>query len=171
MAWLIVLLAFVAVPLAEIAVFIEVGGWLGLWPTLGLIVLTAVAGTWIMRLQGLGLLRRAQTQLDRGVAPVFEVFSGLCLLLAGVLLLTPGFITDTVGALLLLPPFRALLYRLVRGRLTVYAVQRRGRGPAAAGGRHRRPAPRPAPRPAGRAPGGRAAPGTAARAGGRPRRR
>ena len=133
MAWLILLLAFVAVPLAEIAVFIEVGGWLGLWPTLGLIVLTAVAGTWLMGLQGLGLLRRAQTQLDRGVAPVFEVFSGLCLLLAGVLLLTPGFITDAVGALLLLPPFRALLYRLVRGRLTVYAVQRRGRGPAAAG--------------------------------------
>ena len=138
MAWLILLLALVAMPLAEIAVFIEVGGCLGLWPTLALIVLTAVLGTWIIRLQGLGLLRRAQEQLDRGVPPVSEVFSGLCLLVAGALLLTPGFITDTLGAILLVPPVRALLYRLVRERLTVYAVQRGGSGrhrgePAGAG--------------------------------------
>ncbi len=124
MAWLILLLAFVITPLAEIAVFIQVGGWLGLWPTLALVVLTAVAGTWILRLQGLGLLERARRQLDRGVPPVFEVFSGLCLLVAGALLLTPGFITDAIGAALLVPPFRALLYRSVRGRLTVYATAR-----------------------------------------------
>jgi UPF0716 protein FxsA len=132
--WVILLLAFIVTPLAEIAVFIQVGGWLGLWPTLALIVLTAVVGTWILRWQGLGLLDRARRQLDRGVPPVFEVFSGLCLLVAGALLLTPGFITDAVGALLLVPPFRALLNRLVRDRLEVYAVHQRragtGRGPA-----------------------------------------
>jgi UPF0716 protein FxsA len=131
--WVILLLAFIVTPLAEIAVFIQVGGWLGLWPTLALIVLTAVVGTWILRWQGLGLLDRARRQLDRGVPPVFEVFSGLCLLVAGALLLTPGFITDASGALLLVPPVRALLYRSVRDRLEVYAVHQRragtGRGP------------------------------------------
>lgn len=124
--WVILLLAFVVTPLAEIAVFIQVGGLIGLWPTLALIVLSAVIGTWVLRLQGLGLLDRARRQLDRGAVPVFEVFSGACLILAGALLLTPGFITDTVGALLLVPPVRALLYRLVRDRLVIHAETRLG---------------------------------------------
>ena len=126
------LLAFVVTPLIEIALFIQVGGWIGLWPTLALIVLTAVAGTWILRLQGLGLLRRARDQLERGVPPVAEVFSGVCLIVAGALLLTPGFLTDAIGGLLLVPPVRALLYRSVRDRLEVQVERRYG--PAAAAG-------------------------------------
>jgi UPF0716 protein FxsA len=127
--WAILLLALIAMPLAEIAVFIQVGGLIGLWPTLALIVLSAVIGIWILRLQGIGLLDRARRQLDRGAVPVFEVFSGACLILAGALLLTPGFITDAVGALLLVPPVRALLYGLVRDRLVVHAETRlRARG-------------------------------------------
>ena len=133
LGWALALLALVVVPLAEIGVFIRVGGWIGLWPTLALIVLTAVAGTWLLRVQGLGLLSRAREQLDRGALPVFEVFSGVCLLIAGALLLTPGFITDAVGALLLVPPFRALLYRSVRDRLAVAQAEAR------AGGGGRRP--------------------------------
>jgi len=107
----ILLVAFVIVPLAEIAVLIQVGGWLGLAPTLALIVLTAVVGTWVLRRQGFGVLARAQRQMEQGVMPVAEVFEGLCLLVAGVLLVAPGFLTDAAGALLLVPPVRALLYR------------------------------------------------------------
>ena len=107
------LLAFILVPLAEIAVLIKVGGVIGLVPTLALIVLTAVVGTWMLRHQGFSVLARAQRQLEQGVMPVSEVFEGLCLLVAGALLLTPGFLTDAAGALLLVPQVRALLYRQV----------------------------------------------------------
>lgn len=119
----ILLLAFIVVPLAEIAVLIEVGGWIGLWPTLGLIVLTAVAGTWMLRHQGFSVLMRAQRQLDAGTLPVAEVFEGVCLVIAGALLLTPGFLTDAAGALLLAPPLRALLYRRVADYLERHVVR------------------------------------------------
>jgi UPF0716 protein FxsA len=107
----ILLVAFLIVPLAEIAVLIEVGRWIGLAPTLALIVLTAVIGTSMLRRQGFGVLARAQRQLAQGILPVAEVFEGLCLVIGGALLLTPGFLTDIAGALLLMPPVRALLYR------------------------------------------------------------
>jgi len=113
----ILVAAFIIVPLAEIAVLIEVGGWLGLGPTLALIVLTAAVGTWMLRRQGFAVLRRAQQQMQQGALPIAEVFEGFCLVIAGALLLTPGFLTDAVGALLLLPPVRALLYRKVRHQL------------------------------------------------------
>jgi UPF0716 protein FxsA len=114
---LILLAALIVVPLAEIAVLIEVGGWLGIGATLALIVLTAVVGAWLLRRQGIAVLRRAQQQMQQGSVPLAEVFDGFCLVIAGALLLTPGFLTDTTGALLLLPPVRALLYRRVRRRL------------------------------------------------------
>ncbi len=107
----ILLIAFIVMPIIEIAVLIQVGGWLGLWPTLALIVLTAIAGTWMLRRQGFAVLRRAQTQLERGTVPLAEVFEGFCLVIAGALLLTPGFVTDVIGGALLLPPLRAWLYR------------------------------------------------------------
>ncbi len=106
---LLLLAAFILVPLIEIGLFIEIGGWLGLWPTLGLIVLTAIVGTALLRQQGLATLRRAQSQLDAGHLPAKELFDGVCLLVGGLLLLTPGFFTDTVGFALLLPPVRAFL--------------------------------------------------------------
>jgi UPF0716 protein FxsA len=114
---LILLAALIVVPLAEIAVLIEVGGWIGLGPTLALIVLTAVAGVWLLRRQGLAVLRRAQQQMLAGAVPIAEAFEGFCLVIAGALLLAPGFLTDTLGALLLLPPLSALLYRTMRRRL------------------------------------------------------
>jgi UPF0716 protein FxsA len=119
-AWpigLMLLAAFIVVPLAEIAVLIEVGGRIGLGPTLALIVLTAVVGAWMLRRQGTAVLRRAQQQMQEGGLPIVEVFEGFCLVIAGALLLTPGFLTDAVGALLLLPPLRAFLYARVRRRL------------------------------------------------------
>ena len=137
---LLLLAALIGVPLLEIALFIKVGGWIGLGPTLALIVLTAVIGAWMLRQQGLSVLMRAQRQLAEGSLPVAEVFEGLCLVIAGALLLTPGFFTDAVGALLLVPAVRRGLYRQVRGRIEAHVVDvsspREGaRGPGPTSGR------------------------------------
>ncbi|MCG8544573.1 MAG: FxsA family protein [Alphaproteobacteria bacterium] len=112
----IILLAFILVPIAEIAVFIKAGQIIGLGWTLAVIVLTALIGTALLRQQGLRVLRQTQERLDRGEMPVGELFDGLCLLVAGALLLTPGFITDAIGFLLFIPPFRQWLGHLVLRR-------------------------------------------------------
>ena len=114
---LLLLAAFILVPLIEIAVFIEIGGVIGLWPTLALILLTAVLGSWQLRAQGLATLNRARSQMEQGVMPARELFDGLCLLVAGALLLTPGFVTDASGALLFVPPLRDVLRRAIGRRL------------------------------------------------------
>ncbi|MDH3472164.1 MAG: FxsA family protein [Rhodospirillales bacterium] len=121
---ILLLAAFILVPLVEIAVFIQVGGLIGLWPTLGLIVLTAVLGSWQLRAQGLATLGRARAQMERGVMPARELFDGLCLLLAGALLLTPGFVTDAAGALLFVPGVRDLLRRTIGRHLAQHAETR-----------------------------------------------
>lgn len=113
----ILLLIMIAVPIGEIAVFIEAGDQFGLWPTLGAVILTAIIGTAFLRHQGLGVLRRVQESMDRGEAPVREMFDGLCLLVAGALLLTPGFITDGVGFALLVSPFRRSMAGLIVAHL------------------------------------------------------
>ncbi len=108
---LAILLALVVVPLVEIAVFISVGGAIGLWPTIAIVVLTAIAGTIMLRQQGLATLMRARQALAQQRMPVQELFDGACLLVAGVLLLTPGFVTDTIGFVLMIPPLRAFVGR------------------------------------------------------------
>lgn len=132
------LAAFIGVPLVEIAVFIQVGGWIGLGWTLALVVLTAMLGTWQLRAQGLATLLRAREQVDRGALPARELFDGACLLVAGALLLTPGFVTDAAGFLLFLPPvrdfLRDLLARHVRTSMeTRHFVDGEEVGPGAAG--------------------------------------
>ena len=133
---LFIFLALLGVPVLEIAVFIEIGGWIGLWPTLGLIVATAMAGTALLRQQGLSTLARARETVERGKMPVREVADGVCLLVAGALLLTPGFVTDAAGGLLLVPPVRHAMLRwalariVASGRFTVQASVRRGGGDA-----------------------------------------
>jgi UPF0716 protein FxsA len=108
---LLILFILIAVPILEIVVFIEVGGTLGIAATLAIVLLTAIAGTVLLRHQGLATLARVRTSLERGRLPMAEVFDGLCLLVAGALLLTPGFVTDSAGLLLFYPPFRNLLRR------------------------------------------------------------
>ena len=109
--WL--LLAFVAIPIIEIALFIELGGAIGLWPTIGLVILTAVVGTMLLRAQGFATLARLQGSLSEGGDPRGPLAHGAMILFAGALLLTPGFFTDAIGFLLLLPPFREMLIRRV----------------------------------------------------------
>ena len=119
-----ILLALILGPLIEIAVFIQVGGAIGLWPTLILIVVTALLGTWQLRAQGLATLSRARSQMDRGVMPARELFDGVCLVIAGALLLVPGFVTDVIGALLFVPALRNAL-RLAIGRRVAASAETR----------------------------------------------
>ena len=106
---LIILLALIGMPILEIAVFIDVGERIGLFNTIAIVILTAIAGTALLRWQGLSVLSRAQSSLRENRFPLQEVFDGLCLVLAGALLLTPGFVTDTIGFLLFFPPLRLIL--------------------------------------------------------------
>lgn len=103
-------------PLIEIGLFIEAGGLIGLWPTLAVVVITAMIGSHQMRRQGLATLARAREQLDRGQLPARELFDGCCLVIAGLLLLTPGFLTDTLGLILFIPAMRDLLRRFLANR-------------------------------------------------------
>jgi len=109
--WLLVL--FIAVPLIEIALFIEVGGWLTLWPTLAIVVATAVAGSVLVRAQGRHVLADLRRSLDEMRDPTAPLAHGALLLLAGALLLTPGFLTDTIGLALLVPRVRVAAMRLI----------------------------------------------------------
>ena len=113
-----VFLLLVAVPIIEIALFIQVGGWLGLWPTIGIVILTAAIGTMLLRAQGLATLGELQRRLSTGEDPSATLAHGAMILVAGVLLLTPGFFTDGVGLLLLTPPVRAGAIRFARSRMT-----------------------------------------------------
>ena len=119
---LLFLLLFIGTPIVEIAVFIQAGDLIGLWPTLGGIVLTAVIGAALVRAQGLAALGRAQAQIEKNAVPVNEVFTAACLLIAGAMLLTPGFLTDTVGFLLLIPGLRQ---RIGRGLLGMFSKNAR----------------------------------------------
>jgi UPF0716 protein FxsA len=108
----ILAVAFLLVPLAELAVLIAVGDVIGLLPTLVLLLVVSVAGAWLAKREGLAAWRRFQLALADGRVPTVEVADGAMILLAGALLLTPGFLTDVVGILLLLPPIRAMARRL-----------------------------------------------------------
>ena len=110
---------FVAVPIIEIALFIQVGGWLGLWPTLAIVVLTAMLGTFLVRRQGLAEIRRLQQSLDRLSDPTRPLAHGAMILASGLLLLTPGFFTDAMGFALLVPGVRDAVMRAVRSRISV----------------------------------------------------
>jgi UPF0716 protein FxsA len=105
----ILALLFLAVPLLEIFLFIQVGGWIGAWPTIGLVVLTAFAGAFLLRWQGLATLGRVRRSLDQGQIPARDMLEGVFLVFGGALLLTPGFFTDAVGFACLLPPTRRLM--------------------------------------------------------------
>lgn len=116
--WL--LFAFIAVPLIEIALFIQVGGLIGLWPTLAIVILTALAGTTLLRRQGFQEMTKLRNALSGAGDPSEPLVHGAMILFAGALLLTPGFFTDTLGFALLLPPVRAWLFKQIRKRIVVH---------------------------------------------------
>ena len=122
-------LLFTAIPLLELMILIDLGSWMGVAPTLGLVLLTGAAGAWIARLQGLSVLGRIQRELAEGRLPGAELVEGALVLAGGLLLLTPGLLTDLMGLSLMVPAFRSAvrawlirrLERLVReGKVHFY---------------------------------------------------
>lgn len=107
------LLLIIAVPAAEIGVLLLSGNFIGVWPTIGMILFTGVLGAYLAKKQGLETIRRAREQLSYGRMPGEAILDGICVLIGGLLLLTPGFITDITGMLFLAPPTKSMLKRLI----------------------------------------------------------
>ncbi len=140
---------FLLIPLLEIYLLIKVGGIIGAWPTVFLVVFTAVLGAFLLRHQGLFTLNKVQTAMARGELPTMAMLEGVVLILCGALLLTPGFFTDALGFLGLVPPLRQAAIRalLTRGMVSAMggAYQQRhphheghGEGPRTINGEYRR---------------------------------
>ena len=107
---------FFLLPLAELMILIEVGGEIGGWETIGVCLLTAMIGGSLARRQGMGVLRRMRVSMHQGQLPAEEMIDSLFIVVAGLLLMTPGFVTDAVGLVLLSPPVRALARPAVMSR-------------------------------------------------------
>ncbi|MDF3415008.1 FxsA family protein [Sulfitobacter sp. M57] len=124
--WL--LIAFIAVPLIEIGLFIQVGGLIGLFPTLAIVLVTAVLGTWLVRTQGAMALGQLRTSFSDLRDPTEPLVHGAMILFAGALLLTPGFFTDAVGFAFLVPSIRQAAYKALRARVNVQSFGTPGQG-------------------------------------------
>lgn len=124
MVLLLLLVLFVGIPAVEIATFIRIGAAVGVFNTVAFTFLTAFLGVVLVRWQGFRALEELKQAMDAGRPPVLEIVSGALLLLAGILLLIPGFVTDAAGFLLLVPPLRRLLATLILARLAEKAEVR-----------------------------------------------
>ncbi len=107
------LLLFIGIPLVEIYLLIEVGGIIGAFPTVLMVVFTAVLGVTLIRIQGFSTLQKAQMNMNQGQLPAIEMLEGVMLFFAAISLLMPGFFTDTIGFLLLIPPLRRWLAKQI----------------------------------------------------------
>ena len=130
----ILLILFIVVPLLEIFLLIQIGSVIGAWPTIGLVLLTAILGAGMLRIQGFSTLIQIRESLDRRELPALQLVEGLLLVICGALLLTPGFFTDTLGFLCLIPAIRseiakALLHKVFSVRVTGNSNQRPENGP------------------------------------------
>ena len=134
----LILVLFLAVPIVEIYLLIQVGQVIGAGWTILLVVLTAVIGVWLLRIQGLSTLLRAQQRLQENQLPAREILEGMALVIAGAFLLTPGFFTDAIGFLLLFPPTRIALVNQAAARMVVSATAQ-GQHPRAPQGQSRAP--------------------------------
>ncbi|HSK91231.1 MAG TPA: FxsA family protein [Euzebyales bacterium] len=113
----LLVLIFVVVPLIELAIILQVGELVGLWWTVAALLLVSIVGAWLVRREGTRAWRRFREALAGGRVPADEVLEGALVLFGGALLLTPGFATDTLGLLLMIPPTRALVARTFKRRL------------------------------------------------------
>jgi len=136
-----VFLLFLLIPLIEIYLLVQVGGLIGVGWTIFLVILTAIIGAALVRRQGVSTLARLRAGMDRGELPALEMLEGAVILLAGALLLTPGFFTDTIGFACLIPPLRRQLLAQALARGMIHTAGPRGPGgqpPPAGGGDRRR---------------------------------
>jgi UPF0716 protein FxsA len=141
---ILLFLIFLAVPVIEIALFIEAGRIIGIVPTIAITIATAIAGSFLMRVQGFATLSRFSQALEKGEMPVTPVIDGIGILCAGLLLLTPGLFTDVLGLLLFVPPIRRgiakwLFAKAIKSGNVHFRAYRQGQGPKA---QSRQPPPR-----------------------------
>jgi len=122
-------LVFLVVPLIEIALFISIGQAIGLWPTLLGVVVTALIGSAIIRKQGISLIEEIRRVTAAGAMPAKQLAEGMMLGISGALLLTPGYFTDAIGFLLLIPSLRIKIYDYLKSRIFVVHAGMSSRGP------------------------------------------
>ncbi len=111
------LILFVLVPIAELALLIEIGKAIGTWPTIGIIVVTGIIGSYLLKWQGASTWRKFHQSLSRGGFPGDAIVEGVLILIGGAFLLTPGVVTDALGFILLIPPSRRLVVKAVKAYL------------------------------------------------------
>ena len=111
------ILLFTLVPLIELALLIKIGTYIGVTSTISLVILTGVSGAILAKMQGLQTLRKIQNDISNGILPTPELFNGVLILAGGLLLLTPGFITDTLGLLALIPFTRRWIKKVLRKKI------------------------------------------------------
>lgn len=121
-------LAFLAVPLIEITLFIQIGGAIGLWPTLLTVILTAILGTYLVRTQGLMAIGKLQSSFSQLQDPTEPLAHGAMILFAGALLLTPGFFTDGLGFALCVPMIRSRVFHSLRKKVKFQSFNMGGMG-------------------------------------------
>jgi UPF0716 protein FxsA len=143
----ILFILFLAIPLLEIYLLIKVGAIIGAFFTVFMVVFTAMLGAWLLRIQGFSTLKRVRNTVSQGGIPALEMLEGAVLLVAGALLLTPGFFTDALGFVCLVPALRRTLIRWALGRfltpLSGYGADRKSNktsseGPRTIEGEYRR---------------------------------
>ena len=123
-------LAFTIIPVSEIYILIAIGGQIGILPSIGLVILTGIVGASLARSQGLKTLGRIRDSFQQGVVPGEELLNALLIAIAGIVLLTPGFLTDAAGLFLLIPATRTLCREWLKRRIElVYAQRNLGNGP------------------------------------------
>ena len=119
------ILLFTIVPITELALLIRIGQYIGLGYTVGIVIFTGVTGAYLAKMQGLIILRRIQQDVNQGVMPADKLFDGVLILSSGILLLTPGFITDIIGFMGLIPLTRNLFKRWLKRKIEEMISQKR----------------------------------------------
>ncbi len=110
-------LFFIVVPLIEVMLFITIGKYIGLWNTIIIIIITGIIGAVLVKSQGITILNKTLEEIKSNKIPIFSIFEGIAILIAGAFLLTPGFLTDTLGCILLIPKTRNLIISYIATHL------------------------------------------------------
>ena len=116
-------LFFIAIPIIEVILFITVGKYIGLWNTILIIIVTGIIGAILVKSQGVAIFNKALEEIKSNKMPLFSIFEGIAILIAGAFLLTPGFLTDTLGCVLLIPKTRNIIIKYITSYLekkTIY---------------------------------------------------
>ena len=118
-------LFFIAIPIIEVILFITVGKYIGLWNTIFIIIITGIIGAILVKNQGIAILNKALEEIKSNKMPLFSIFEGIAILIAGAFLLTPGFLTDTLGCVLLIPKTRDIIIKYITSYLEKKAIYKK----------------------------------------------